>query len=84
MSREMAKFFKGSGKTLSEGSPTLAMGFYPPRVFPQPIPFGNGTRVVSLANSGAWGVAIVGKLFFSPSRGTPGLPQGIPPINYFR
>src|ERR1700743_3494878 len=43
MSRKMGKKLKEPGKTLSEGSPTLAMGFYPPRAFPQPIPFGNGT-----------------------------------------
>ena len=30
---------------ISEGSPTLAMGFYPPRVFPLSIPFGNGTLI---------------------------------------
>ena len=28
MSREMAKKLKGLGKTLSEGSPMLVMGFY--------------------------------------------------------
>ena len=54
---------KGLGKILSEGSPTLAMGFYPPRVFPRPIPSGNGTpgliRWYSPTNSGTWGVAIV-------------------------
>ena len=43
MSRKMGKKLKEPGKTLSEGSPTLAMGFYPPRAFPRPIPFGNGT-----------------------------------------
>ena len=43
MSRKMGKKLKEPGKTLSEGSPTLAMGFYPPRAFPQPIPFGNST-----------------------------------------
>ena len=43
MSRKMGKKLKEPGKTLSEGSPTLAMGFYSPRAFPRPIPFGNGT-----------------------------------------
>ena len=43
MSRKMGKKLKEPGKTLSEGSPTLAMGFYPPRAFPRSIPFGNGT-----------------------------------------
>ena len=43
MSRKMGKKLKELGKTLSEGSPTLAMGFYSPRAFPRPIPFGNGT-----------------------------------------
>ena len=43
MSRKMGKKLKEPGKTLSEGSPTLVMGFYPPRAFPRPIPFGNST-----------------------------------------
>ena len=43
MSRKMGKKLKESGETLSEGSPMLAMGFYPPRAFPRPIPFGNRT-----------------------------------------
>ena len=34
--------------------------------------------VASPTDSGARGVAIVGKLIFSPSRGTPGLHQGTP------
>ena len=33
---------QGIGETLSEGSPMLAMEFYPPRAFPRPISFGNG------------------------------------------
>ena len=37
MSRKMGKKLKKLGKTLSEGSPMLAMGFYPPRVFQWPI-----------------------------------------------
>ena len=35
--------------------------------------------VVSLADSGAWGVAIVGNFSFSPSPGTPRLPHDTPP-----
>ena len=54
ISRLMAKFSKGKGKTLSEGSPTLTMVSYPSAAFPRPIPFGNGAlwldRVVSPTN----------------------------------
>ena len=77
------KFFRGKGKTLSEGSPMFTMGFYLSTAFPQIIPFGNGTlwldQVVSLANSCTWGVVVVGNIIFSPSCSTPGLPQGAPP-----
>ena len=40
-------------------------------------------KLVPPTNSGAWGVVIMGNFIFPPSHGTPGLPQGIPPINYF-
>ena len=60
ISRPRAKFFKGKGKSLSEGSPMLVMGFYSCTAFPRPIPFGNKTlwldRVVSPTDPGAWGV----------------------------
>ena len=35
-------------------------------------------RLISSIKSGAWGVAIVGNIIFSPSHSTPGLPQGVP------
>ena len=40
----MAKKLGGGwGKPFLRASPMLAMGFYPSRAFPRPIPFGNGT-----------------------------------------
>ena len=75
-------------KTNISPPPWLERGFTPPGGSDMPIgdptahPFWEQhpwlDQVVSLVNSGAWGVDIVGKYIFSPSHGTPGLPQGAP------
>ena len=41
--KENGEKTQGIGKTLSEGSPMLLMGFYPSRASLQPTPFGTRT-----------------------------------------
>ena len=80
--KENGEKTQGTGENPFWGFPYTCDGVLPSQSIPMAHPFWERhpwlDRVASLANSGAWGVSIVGKFIFSPSRGTPGLHQGAP------
>ena len=72
--KENGEKTQGTGENPFWGLPYTCDGVLPSQSIPTANPFWEQhpwlDQVASLANSGAWGVAIMGKFIFSPSRGT--------------